>query len=302
MEAIETAPVDPRLSLEEASRRAADRLEVLEMRRRARMTPAAPDTSVLRERYEDLLARPGTPEERKPEILLRLAELAYREEEAAMRTAYESGEGDDIPPGDRYPDAVAYFQQLVDRYPTAAQSLTAFYNLGYLYAEEGDQEASRWAYGQVLEREPQSPYADEIHMRLAEAAFDGGRVDAAIPHYVAVVRGGKPDYVDKALYKLGWCFFNNEDYSQAVDSFARVLSRGESSPEDLRRETLAILAKALLEWGGLEPLQAYLADRADAAPYGARLHLLLGDLYAESSRYREAVAAYVAGVDAFPAA
>lgn len=290
------------VSVDEASKRAAQRLD--ELRRRESAAPAStlPDEDDIRQRYEALLKRPGTPEERKPELLLRLAEIDYREEEAAMRAAYEAGEGDAVPPGDRYPRAVARFRELVDRFPAAPQALPAFYNLGYLYAEEGDGELSTWAYGEVLARDPRSPYADEIHMRLAEAAFDAGRVEEAIPHYTAVVRGAKPEYADKALYKLGWCFFNLEDYSGAVDSFSRVLGRGEASPEDLRRETLVILAKALLEWGGLGPLTSYLGNRPEAAPYGPTLHRLLGELYADSSRYREAVAVYAAGVEAYPEA
>jgi TolA-binding protein len=288
--------------VDEASKRAAQRLE--ELRRRESATSAAPlpDEGEIRQRYEALLQRPGTPEDRKPELLLRLAEIDYREEEAAMRAAYEAGEGDAVPPGDRYPRAVARFRELVDRFPASPQALTAFYNLGYLYAEEGDGELSTWAYGEVLARDPQNPYADEIHMRLAEAAFDAGRVEEAIPHYLAVVRGAKPEYADKALYKLGWCFFNLEDYSRAVDSFSLVLGRGQASPEDLRRETLSILAKALLEWGGLGPLTSYLRSRPEAEPYGPTLHRLLGELYADSSRYREAVAVYAAGVEAYPLA
>lgn len=296
-------PAPAPVSVDEAAKRAARRLEEL----RRRDSAAAPGSTLpqqddIRRRYEALLQRPGTPEERKPELLLRLAEIDYREEEAAMRAAYEAGEGDAVPPGKRYPRAVTRFRELVNRFPAAPQALPAFYNLGYLYAEEGDRELSAWAYGEVLARDPESPYADEIHMRLAEAAFDAGRVEEAIPHYTAVVQGAKPEYADKALYKLGWCLFNVEDYPGAVDSFSRVLGRGEASPEDLRRETLGILAKALLEWGGLAPLQSYLATRPEAAPYGATLHRLLGELYADSSRYREAVAVYAAGVEAYPEA
>jgi len=80
---------------------------------------------------------PGTPEDRKPEILLRLAELSYREEEAALRSAYEAAEEPKTLPEARYADSIRYYQRLVEAYPGSAQALTGFYNLGYLYAETG---------------------------------------------------------------------------------------------------------------------------------------------------------------------
>ncbi len=288
-------------SVDAAARRAARRLERLAESREGRegASPAAGD---LEARYAALLDRPGTPASRKPEILLRLAELAYREEEAALRSAYEAGAEPAGPPAERYGRSVSYYARLAEEYPDSPQALTAFYNLGYLYAERGEVERSARAYARVLAVDPDTPYADEIHMRLGEVAFAAGDLDTAVDHYRAVVLAGRPAYRDKALYKLGWCYFNLERYPDAVAAFAAVLDGERDSPEDLRAETVDVMAKALLDWGGLGALEAYLADHPGSAAYGPRLYRLLGDLLAESSRYRLAVAAYEAGVDAYPAA
>ncbi|MHB8765964.1 MAG: tetratricopeptide repeat protein, partial [Deferrisomatales bacterium] len=299
-EEVGAPPPAARPSLDEASRRAAERLKALEQRRGA--APGDAPAADLRGRYEELLDRPGTAPERVPEILLRLAELEYREEEAALRGAYEAGTEGELPAGSRYPRSIQRYRRVTDQHPDSPQALTAFYNLGYLYAEEGERARSAWAYSEVLRRDPRTPYADEIHMRLGEAAFGGGDVEGAIPHYRAVVEAGKAEYAGKALYKLGWCLFNLGDYGGAVDVFARVLARGEGSSEGLRRETLEVLAKSFLEWGGVGGVAAYLRERPDAREHGAALYRLVGELYLESSRYREAVEALSAGVDAYPAA
>ena len=288
------APARRAATLEDATRQARARLEAL------RSAPArAPGSGELIRRYEALLSRPGTPEARKPEILLRLAELAYREEAAALQRAYAGEEP--VPPGERYRRSVGCYERLVEAYPGSPQALTAYYNLGYLYGERGEWGRSAEAYRQVLARDPATPYADEIHMRLGEAAFDAGDLEEAAAHYRAVAEGGKPEYRASALYKLGWCYFNLERYPEAVEAFHRVLAGDGGSAEDLRRETLEVMAKTLLDWGGLRALQGYLEAHPEVRAQGPALHLLLGDLFLESSRYPEAVEAYVAGVGAYPA-
>jgi len=296
----QVTPKERRASLKGAEKAARERLRDLERRQEEQRELSA--LTSIGERYEELLARPGTPEERKPELLLRLAELAYREEEAALREAYQSSTESAIPPGQRYRQSRAFYTRLTEQYPDSPQALAAYYNLGYLLAEEGEDVLSAWAYRQVLERDPATPYATEIHMRLGEALFEEGVPEEAATHYRAVIAAERAEYVDKAYYKLGWCYYNLEDYGSAVAAFTQVLERGAASPEDLREETLGVLSRALLEWGGLARLQPYLADRAEGFPYGPRLHLLLGELYAESSRYTDAVAVFAAGADAFPAA
>ena len=286
----------PAPPLEAATQRAAARLR--ELAERQAPPEAPPEASELQRRYVDLLARPGTPESRKPEILLRLAELAYRDEEASLKGLYETET--DLAPGSRYPRSIAYYRRLVDDHPESPQALTAFYNLGYLYAEEGKRGLSGWAYEEVLRRDPRTPYADEIHMRLGEAAFDGGEMEEAILHYRAVVERGSPEYVDKALYKLGWSFYNQNDFSRALGAFSGVMDRQASPAESLRRETLEIMARTFAESGGVEGVRKHLAAATWAHSYGDRLYRLLGDQYADASRYEDAAAAYGAGVDAFP--
>ncbi|GAB4271862.1 MAG: tetratricopeptide repeat protein [Deferrisomatales bacterium] len=288
-------------SWEDAVRAASSRLEALQ-RRGPAPAEAAPGTAELERRYEELLARPGTPPERKPDLLLRLAELAYRDEEAAVRRAYEEGPDAQSPPGQRYRRSIALYERLASRYPDTPQALTAWYNLGYLYAEEGDPGRAAQAYAEVLRRDPASPYADEIHMRLGEAAFEAGELERAVAHYGTVVEADRPEYVDKARYKLGWCYYNLEDYPRAVEAFAGVLTRGEPSAEDLRGESVEILARAFAEWEGVPRVRAFLERHPEIADFGARLFLRLGDVYRESSRYPEAVAAYETGADLYPEA
>lgn len=290
-------------SYKEAKEKARERLIELERRkakvRRDKESAAKVTTQDVAERYERLLEMPGTPEERKSEILLRLAELSYEEEEGALKKAYEAGTEMDIMPGERYPRTIEYYQRLSEDYPESEQAMTAFYNLGYLLAEEGEMVLSAKAYGEVLRRDPDNPYVTEIHMRLGEAAFTIGIYREAEEHYLAVIGSGRTNYLHKARYKLGWTYYKMDDYSTAVEQFSLILDRKGGPPADLKEETIDVMGRCFVEWGGVEGLKGYLKDRIAADHYGDLLYLKLGVLYMEGSRFADAVKTFEQGVEAY---
>ncbi len=256
--------------------------------------------TILAAKYEAILTRPGTPEKRKSEILTRLAEIAFEQEEAALRMSYENDTDMDILPGDKYPKSIEYYRRLADDYPDSPQTLNAYYNLGYLYGEEGLLVPSARAYGAVLERDPTSPYATEIYMRLGEASFIVGMYRDAIKNYKAVIDSGRDEYRDKALYKLGWSQYKLDDYATAVHTFSLIVDQGENSPESLKNETVEIMGRAFVEWGGVEKVEQYLAGREMGKFYGDNLYKKLGDLYVDGARFKDSAAAYGKCVDAYP--
>ncbi|TLN27030.1 tetratricopeptide repeat protein [bacterium] len=288
-------------SLKEARERASEKLAAIEKKKEAGgVRKKAVTESAVLQKYQSLLDLPGTPEARKPEILLRLAELAYREEEGALKKSYEEGTEGGILPGDRYPRTIGYYRRLADNYPKSEQALTAMYNLGYLYSEEGEVVLSARYYGKVLELSPDTPYATEIHMRMGEAAFNLGQYKEAIVQYKAVLASKREEYRQKTLYKLGWSHYKLDDYQTAVGVFSQILDDNAPTAENLKVETLDIAGKCFLEWGGVEGVKKYLAGREAGKEYGDALFRKLGDLYMEASRHADAVSAYVACVEAYP--
>lgn len=304
------------LSLDDAKAKAKELLKELEARKKARAEETAKtqgsrkdaepqaedskDSALVAQKYRALLDLPGTPLERKPELLLRLAELAFEEESAKLKTAYELGTYVNLAPGERYPGSIGYYKRLVGEYPDSPQALTGFYNLGFLYSEERLLQEAASAYKEVLRRDPENPYTPEIHMRLGESAFSLGRYVEAADHYEKVVEGKRDDYRDKANFKRGWCFYKLERYPQAVLLFDRVLDRQKSGNTDLLLETIDVMGKCFVEEGGVKGVTDYLAKASTAQLYGDLIYQKVGDLYRERSRYEEAAAAYTRAVEAFP--
>ena len=290
-------------SLKEARAQAAARVKALEEKRKglkgATVGAAKADSPVM-QKYIKLLELPGTPEERKPEILLRLAELAYRREEAALKSAYEEGTDMDILPGDKYPRTIGFYRALADDYPSSEQSLTAMYNLGYLYGEEGEVVLSARYYGKVLELSPDTPYATEIHMRMGESAFNLGIYREAVDHYNEVLASGREEYRAKALYKLGWSYYKLDMYPIAIETFSHIMDEGTAKNRSLKDEALDIMGRTFVEWEGVEGVVSYLDGREAGKEYGDLLFKVLGDLYIEGSRHKDAVNAYEKGTAAYP--
>ncbi|TAL18329.1 tetratricopeptide repeat protein [bacterium] len=288
-------------SLKDAREKAAEKIALLEEKRKTggKKKKAVSESSVMK-KYQDLLALPGTPEARKPEILLRLSELAYREEESALKKSFEDGSEGEILPGDRYPRSIVFYRQLADNYPKTEQALTAMYNLGYLYGEEGEIVLSARYYGKVLELSPDTPYATEIHMRMGESAFNLGQYKEAVKQYGQVLASKREEYLQKALYKLGWAHYKLDEYGAAVEVFSRILDDEKESRENLKTETLDITGRNFVEWGGVEGLKKYLAGREAGKKYGDLLYRKVGDLYMEASRHADAVATYTAAIEAYP--
>lgn len=314
-------PQKPKASknLEEAKARAEDVLKELERRKKARESgvatatanaqpatnvpsPAAPAArgSEVAQKYKALLNSPSTPEEKRPEILLRLAELSYEDEVAALKVAYELGTYVNLKPGQRYPESVKYYEEIVAKYPDSMQALTAFYNLGYLYSEERMLDEAAEVYKEVLLRDPQNPYALEIQMRLGEAAFSRGRYREAAAYYEDVVAGDRADYKDKANYKLGWSHYKLDDYATAIKVFGRILDKPEGAAHDLVVETIDIMAKCFVEKGGVADVDRYMAGANTAKIYGDLIYQKVGALLLDRSRQADAVKAFERAIEAYP--
>jgi len=290
-------------SLREARAQAAARVKALEEKRKGAkgsLGEAAKVDSPVMQKYLKLLELPGTPEERKPEILLRLAELAYRREEAALKSAYEEGTDMDILPGDKYPRTIGFYRTLADDYPSSEQALTAMYNLGYLYGEEGEVVLSARYYGKVLELSPDTPYATEIHMRMGESAFNLGIYREAVDHYSEVLSSGREEYRAKALYKLGWSYYKLDMYPVAIETFSHIMDEKTPQNRTLKGEALDIMGRTFVEWEGVDGVVGYLDGREAGKEYGDLLFKVLGDLYMEGSRHKDAVRAYETGTAAYP--
>ncbi len=254
------------------------------------------------ELYRTLLARyPDNRSDYMAEASFRLAELLFETERERIRTVLEE-EGDtaDIVPD--FTAAIEAYAHVAERFPGHPLVEDALYGLAYCYTEQGDPDQAALGYSRLVEVFPQTRYAVEINMRLGEYFFTMEELPRAIEHYRYVVNNGEPEYVEKALYKMGWCYYNLDDYEAAIDSFFAVLDlnrNGALTIDSLVDESMDVIARSYSESTGTPGLVRKLRSRL-SDPHAPVLLNRLADLYRERSFFPEAVGTYRTYISLYP--
>jgi len=200
-----------------------------------------------------------------PDVLIALGELYLERSEEEHVTALDdyqlrletAGEGGEIftepEPEPHYEKTIAAYQQIALKYKDFPYADVAYYGLGYcLKAQFEDEEAARTLY-KLTQLYPESKFVPEAYFRIGEYFFDQYEFDKAVKYY-ALVPDTNPDFYDKALYKMGWAFYNQGDigissieYQKAIDAFTELIeSSGRQSV--LTEEAMEFAAISLTEW------------------------------------------------------
>ncbi|UCF30627.1 MAG: tetratricopeptide repeat protein [bacterium] len=252
--------------------------------------------------YRSLIDRfPDNRENFMAESSFRLAELLFEAERERIRRAVEEkGEGADLIPD--FSRAIEAYRAVVDRFADHPLVEDALYGLAYCFTEQGDPDRAAAEYVNLIDLYPGTRYALEIHMRLGEYYFEMEDLDRAIEHYKVAAESGDDIFSDKALYKLGWCYYNQERYDEAIDTFFTLIdltASRQASTDSLADESIEIIARSYAEKGGTPSLIRRLSGREKDRRSSAIL-LRLAELFKDRSLYPEAIGTFRTYIRLFP--
>ena len=266
--------------------------------------------------FESLLSA-DLPDEVIPGILFPLADLYYEEDYERFQREYEiyseeierfyNGELSVRPEEPKYDfsRSIRLYKRIIDDYPDFAQIDDVYYGLGYCLSEEGRKEEAHLIFQQLVERFPLSRHVAEGYVRIGEYYFDKGNLDKAIAAYEKVLETTNSTFLDKALYKLGWCHYLRNEYAKAIDRFREAidftdLQEGKDTLADnLRSESIEYLVICFTESGGLEALRAYFR-KIGPRPYFPEVFRRLGDVYFAQAEFERAIGVYRAFLQEYP--
>ncbi|MDA8123289.1 MAG: tetratricopeptide repeat protein [Deltaproteobacteria bacterium] len=236
--------------------------------------------------WEAILPPPGDRDDPADEILYALAELRFEQEEARFLQKEEAGSQ---PPDYSAPRAL--FRRVIEEFPGSPYTEHALYGLALSWQEEGAVDNATAAMKGLLARFPGTRYADEIHLRLGEYAFDEYEFGRAEEFYRKVSREAPPEIRVTALFKLGWSLFLQGRPGEAVDPFLAglLLSPAARKTGGVPREALAMLARSLVE-AGMEKETETLLARRDASGHGPAVLIEIQRILDGQNRYDEATA------------
>lgn len=259
-------------------------------------------------------------------IYLRLAELYYEKAEGRFEealTQYETdlqrldkGELTKEPefPSYDFSEAIRTYDRVITQYPNSPYVDDAMYYKGLCIEKQSGLALALRQYQSLVDAHPQSEYRVEALMKIAGYNFDhprevGQGYQKAAEIYKKILAYRENRNFVEALYRLGWCYYMEDRYPEAISVFKYLIEEiepdfDESRADDrtnplLRSEAVDFLAVSFFESGSLAQALEFL-HLVGNRDYAAIVLSRLGELYEEQARYDGALEVYAALLRYYP--
>jgi tetratricopeptide (TPR) repeat protein len=226
-----------------------------------------------------------------------------------------------------YDDAIYIYDLIISNFPESNLIDEAYYNKAFLLQKMGDDSVAQKIFQKVIDQYPESQYAPEAYMQLAEGFFYPKPNDTREKTILNLKKAnqlyqnilsykGSPRY-DEALYKLGWSYYrlageDPEYYTDAIVYFTGVVQDIERTKKldptgkivlrDVEPEAIEYIAASFTDTAysksGVVNCSSFI-EKLGKPDFGKRIMEAMGDRYAkitlwENSRraFRELLSMY----------
>lgn len=208
-------------------------------------------------------------------------------------------------------EVIKLYKNFLEKYPKYERRDQVMYQISRSYEELGDVEESMRIINQIVKEYPSSRYIDEFQFRRGEYYFTRRQYIDAEDAYKAIVDAGAgSSYYDLALYKLGWTFYKQDLYQEALHQFVALLDYKVSIGYDFERlkgaldekrveDIFRIVSLTFSNLGGADAIKDYF-DNHGKREYEANIYANLGEYYLDKRRYNDAAISYKAFVKLKP--
>src|SRR5215468_3300042 len=208
-------------------------------------------------------------------------------------------------------EAIALYKKLLTEYPTYKDNDQVLYQMARAYDELGRTDEAMETMERVIRANPNSVHFDEVQFRRGEYFFTRRKFRDAESAYSAITSlGARSSYYELALYKLGWTFYKQELYEEALQRYMALLDYKVSTgynfdekheKEDERRvaDTFRAVSLSFSNLGGPDSVQQYFSSTRSRS-YEDRVYSNLGEHYLTKLRYDDAAKTYNAFIALHP--
>ena len=208
-------------------------------------------------------------------------------------------------------EAIKLYKKLLAEYPQYKDSDQVLYQMARAYDELGRTEEAMQTMELMIRANPNSVHFDEVQFRRAEYFFTRRKFRDAENAYSAITNlGARSSYYELALYKLGWTFYKQELYEEALQQYMALLDYKVSTgynfdekheKEDERRvaDTFRAVSLSFSNLGGPDAVQQYFTSTKSRS-YEDRVYSNLGEHYLAKLRYDDAAKTYNAFITLHP--
>ncbi len=208
-------------------------------------------------------------------------------------------------------EAIVLYNRLLTEYPSYKNSDQVLYQMARAYDELGRTDEAIETMERLIRTNPHSAHLDEVQFRRGEYFFTRRRYRDAESAYLDIAKlGTTSEFYELALYKLGWTFYKQEFYEEALQKYIALLDYKVSIGYDFdqkhdedndRRvaDTFRVVSLSFSNLGGPETLPEYFSKFGNRS-YEDRIYSSLGEHYLGKLRYDDAAKTYKAFVALYP--
>lgn len=208
-------------------------------------------------------------------------------------------------------EAIALYKKLLAKYPNYDRNDQVLYQLSRAYEEIGQVEEAMKVMNRIVKDYPKSRYFDEIQFRRGEYFFTRKKFLDSEDAFKSVVDiGAGSSYFELALYKLGWTFYKQELYEDALQRFVALLDYKIKTGYDFEHpketmddkridDTYRVISLAFSNLGGADAVVGYF-NKFGKRSYEVNIYSNLGDYYLDKRRYSDAATTFKAFVKSNP--
>jgi tetratricopeptide (TPR) repeat protein len=208
-------------------------------------------------------------------------------------------------------EAIALYNRLLTEYPSYKNSDQVLYQMARAYDELGRTDEAIDTMERLIATNPHSSHLDEVQFRRGEYFFTRRRYRDAESAYSGIVKlRHASEFYELGLYKLGWTFYKQEFYEEALQKYIALLDYKVSigydfdqkhDEDDDRRvaDTFRVISLSFSNLGGPETAPEYFSKFGNRS-YEDRIYSSLGEHYLGKLRYDDAAKTYKSFVALYP--
>ena len=208
-------------------------------------------------------------------------------------------------------EALALYTRLLNEYPLYEHNDKVLYQMSRAYEELGQIDEAIDVMERLFRDFPGSSYIAEIQFRRAEYYFSRRRYLEAEDAYLSIVdKAANSTFFELALYKLGWTFYKQELYEDALHPFIALLDHKVTQGYDFAQiedeqerkrleDTFRVISLSFSNLGGPDSVVEYFSEQGKRS-YEDSIYSNLGEFYFDKRRYADAASAYTAFISRNP--
>ncbi|MEC7986988.1 MAG: tetratricopeptide repeat protein, partial [Myxococcota bacterium] len=268
------------------------------------------------EKYEGMLAQPKQREEKIAELTFRLAEKYFEEgryfhfiEMEAFQAKYDecfNTKGCDT--NKMSPDhkksrswqkkAIKSYTGILEAYPRYRRADEVLFYLGSAYLETKQADRAVKQFRRLTKEYSSSRYLTDSYVNIGEYYFDKNNALRALKAYKKATADKESSKYGFALYKLAWCYYNVQNYGEAIETMKTVVSfsqagaqSGDKSKLTLQEEALKDMVRFFADAGDMDEAYSYF-NKLGRQELIIKMLKTLGSTYFEDGKFLQAIKTY----------